>query len=107
MFTARCGLIPYIKQITFRLLKVNTAILSGQARSHLCLAYVVGLNFLTFGVSRKLVRLIKMCLIGKYSRVRVGKNLSDMFPNRNGLKHGDALSPLPFNFALDWAIGRV
>ena len=31
-----------------RLLKVNTAILSGHARSHLCLAYVVGLNFLTY-----------------------------------------------------------
>jgi hypothetical protein len=42
-----------------RLLKVNTAILSGQARSHLWLAYVAGLNFLTFGVPRKLVRLTK------------------------------------------------
>ena len=90
-----------------RLLNVNTAFLSGQARSHLCLAYVVGLNFLTYGVPRKLVRLIKMCLIGTYNRVRVGKNLSDMFPIGNGLKHGDALSPLPFNFALGWAIGSV
>jgi hypothetical protein len=27
-----------------------------------------------------------------YSRVRVGKNLSEMFPIRNGLKQGDALS---------------
>src|SRR5215469_16211449 len=42
-----------------------------------------------------------------YSRVRVGKNLSDMFPIRNGLKQGDALSPLLFNFALDCAIRRV
>ena len=31
-----------------------------------------------------------MCLTETYSRVRVGKSLSDMFPNRNGLKHGDA-----------------
>ena len=42
-----------------------------------------------------------------YSRVRVGKNLSDMFPIRNGLKQGDALSPLLFNFALEYAIRRV
>ena len=46
-----------------------------------------------FGVPRKLVRLIKMCLTETYSRVRVGKNLSDRFPTRNGLKQGDALSP--------------
>ena len=38
------------------------------------------------GVPKKLVRLIKMCLTETYSRVRVGKNLSDMFPIRNGLK---------------------
>ena len=30
-----------------------------------------------------------------------------MFPIRNGLKQGDALSPLLFNFALECAIKRV
>jgi hypothetical protein len=40
-------------------------------------------------------------------RFRVDKNLSDMFPIRNGLKQGDDLSPLLFNFALDYAIRRV
>jgi len=30
-----------------------------------------------------------------------------MFPIRNGLKRGDALSPLLFNFALEYAIRRV
>jgi len=30
-----------------------------------------------------------MCLTETYSRVRVGKNLSEMFPIRNGLKQGD------------------
>ena len=54
-----------------------------------------------FGIPMKLVGLIKMCLNETYSRVRVGKNLSDMFPIRNGLKQGDALSPLPLNFALE------
>ena len=48
-----------------------------------------------------------MCLTETCSRVRVGKNLSDMFPIRNGLKQGDALPPLLFNFALEYAIMRV
>jgi hypothetical protein len=33
--------------------------------------------------------------------------LSDTFPIQNGLKHGDALSPLRFNFALEYTIGKV
>ena len=49
-----------------------------------------------------------MCLTETYRRVQVCKNfLSDMFPVRNGLKQGDALSPLVFNFALEYAIRRV
>jgi len=48
-----------------------------------------------------------MSLTEKYSRDRVGKNVSDRFPIRNGLKQGDALSPLLFNFALEYAIRRV
>jgi len=36
-----------------------------------------------------------------YGRVWVGKNFSDMFTIRNGLKQGDALSPLLYNFALE------
>jgi len=53
-----------------------------------------------FGIAMKLIRLIKMYLTVAYSRVWVGKNLSDMFPIKNCLKQGDALSPLLFNFAL-------
>jgi len=30
-----------------------------------------------------------------------------LFPIRNGLKQGDALSPLLFNFALEYAIRRA
>jgi hypothetical protein len=58
---------------------------------------------LEFGVPKKLVRLIKMCLNETYSKVRVGKLLSDKFLIQNELKQGDALSPLLFNFALEYA----
>jgi hypothetical protein len=48
-----------------------------------------------------------MCLNETYSRVRIGKNLSDKLTVQNGLKQGDALSPLILNFALEYAIRRV
>ena len=57
-----------------------------------------------FGIHKNLVRLIKMCLTETYSRVREVKNLSEMFPIRNGLKQGDALSPFLFNFALEYTL---
>jgi hypothetical protein len=60
-----------------------------------------------FGISKKLVRLIQMCLNETYSKVRVGKLLSDTFPIQNGMKQGDALSPLLFNFALKYAVRKV
>jgi hypothetical protein len=59
-----------------------------------------------FGIPKKLVRLVEMCLNVTHSRVRVGKHLSDTFPIKNDLKQ-DALSPVLFNFALEYAIRRV
>ena len=47
-----------------------------------------------------------MSLTETYSRVRVGKNVTDRFPVRNGLKQGGALSPMLFNFALEYAIRK-
>jgi hypothetical protein len=61
---------------------------------------------LEFDIPKKLVRLIKMCL-NEISKVRIGKLLSDKFPIQNGMKQGDALSPLLFNFALEYAIRKV
>jgi hypothetical protein len=48
---------------------------------------------LEFGIPKKL---IKMCLNETYSKVHVGKLLSDKFPIQNGLKQGDPLLPLLF-----------
>jgi hypothetical protein len=42
-----------------------------------------------------------------YSKVRVGILLSDKFPIQNGLKQGDALSPLVFNFVLQYTNWKV
>ena len=41
-----------------------------------------------------------------YNYLWVGKNVSDRFPIRNGLKQEDGLTPLLFNFALEYAIRR-
>jgi hypothetical protein len=60
-----------------------------------------------FGVPMKLFRLIKMCLNETYSKVCIGKHSPDSFPIQNGLKQGDALSPLLFNVASDYAIRKV
>jgi len=59
-----------------------------------------------FDIPMKVVRLIKMCLNETYSRDRAGKNLSNIFSVRNGLKQGDDLKPLLFNFTLEYAIRR-
>jgi hypothetical protein len=58
---------------------------------------------LEFGIPKKLVRLFKMYLNETHSKVCVGKLLSDKFPIQNGMKQGDALLPLLFNFTLEYA----
>jgi hypothetical protein len=55
----------------------------------------------------KLVRLIKICLKKTYNKIRVDKHLSDNFLIQNGLKEGDALSTMLFNFTLEHAIRKV
>jgi hypothetical protein len=51
----------------------------------------------------KQVRLIKMCLNEAYSKVRIGKYLSDSFSMQSVLKQ----SPLIFSFALEYVIRKV
>jgi hypothetical protein len=48
-----------------------------------------------------------MCLNETYSKVRIGKYLSNNFPIQNDLKQRDASSPLLFKFALEYAIRKV
>ena len=50
---------------------------------------------------------MKTCLDGTQSKVRIGSYLSSSFPIENGLKQGDASSPLLFKFALEYAIRNV
>ena len=52
-----------------------------------------------FGITMKLVRLIKMCLNETYTRVQVHKHLFGIFHIKNGLKQGSAVLPLLFSCA--------
>jgi hypothetical protein len=54
-----------------------------------------------------ILSLVKICLYETYSEVRIDKHLSESFLIQNGRKQGDALSPLLFNFALEYAIRKV
>jgi hypothetical protein len=58
-----------------------------------------------FGIPMKLVRIIKMSLNKTYSKVHMGKNVSDAFPIQNGLKQGYALLPLLVNFTICYQEG--
>jgi len=51
-----------------------------------------------FGILLNLVIVMKMCPNGMYSRIRVGKHLSDMFNVRNGLKKRRFVIALTLNF---------
>jgi len=43
-----------------------------------------------------------MCLIETYNKVRIGGRVFNAFHIQNYLKEGDVLSPLLFNFALEY-----
>jgi hypothetical protein len=66
--------------------------------------YYILLNIRT---TKKLIILRYTCLTETCIRVRVDKNLSDIFLIRNCLKHVDGLAPFLLNFALKYAIRRV
>jgi hypothetical protein len=57
-----------------------------------------------FGVPLKV---ITVCLVEIYSKVHIGKHLSNDFLMQCGLKQGDALLALLFNIALEYATRNV
>jgi len=60
-----------------------------------------------FGIPMTMVKLIKVYLNETYIKGKAHKHLPDKFPTKNGLKEGDALTPLLLNFALEYAIRMV
>jgi hypothetical protein len=48
-----------------------------------------------------------MCLNKTYGKVHTGNHFSYSFPILNSLNQDDALLPLLFNFALEYAIRKV
>ena len=59
------------------------------------------------GIPKKLVKLVQVSLTENFGRVRVGGEVSEAFEIREGLKQGDALSPLLFNLVLEYVIRSV
>jgi hypothetical protein len=109
--TSRTGSIFYIRQIlekkweyngTVRQLCIDFKKAYGSVRTEALHNILI-----EFGLPRKQVWMIKVCLIETYSTVRIGKNLSDKFTVQDGMKQGDALTPLLLNFALQYTIRRV
>jgi hypothetical protein len=80
-----------MKQCNSYLLTSRNPVIRLRGRS--CIKILIG-----FGTPMKLVKLIKMCLNETYSIIRACKHLADTFRVKNGLKQGDDLSPLLFNF---------
>ena len=58
------------------------------------LCYRFEFVILEFVIRKNLVRLIEVFLNVAYRKVRIGKHLTAIFPIKNSLKQGDALSPV-------------
>ena len=62
---------------------------------------------LEFGIPKKLVRMVQVCLEGSRSRVVIGSERSDAFAINSGLRQGDGLSPLLFNLVLEKVVRAI
>jgi hypothetical protein len=93
--------------LTSLLRNITDYLYTGLITSGIHLALTLPTSLRKVIVSMKLVRLIKMCLNETYSKIRVGKHLSDAYYTQNSLPQGDVLSPLLFNFTLQYAIRKI
>jgi len=59
-----------------------------------------------FGIEKQKLRPMQIVRVKLVCRFRAGKHLCDMVPVNNGLKQGDAISPLLFNFVLNKPLRR-
>ncbi|BHF63561.1 hypothetical protein SprV_0200655500 [Sparganum proliferum] len=59
------------------------------------------------GVPAKIIAMIKAYYRSTTARVLVRNNLSQPFAIRSGVRQGCILSPILFNYAIDWILGRA
>ncbi|BHF58450.1 hypothetical protein SprV_0100140200 [Sparganum proliferum] len=59
------------------------------------------------GVPAKIIAMIKAHYRSTTARVLVRNNLSQPFGIRSGVRQGCILSPILFNYAIDWILGRA
>ncbi|BHF75672.1 hypothetical protein SprV_0501876800 [Sparganum proliferum] len=59
------------------------------------------------GVPAKIIAMIKAYYRSTTARVLVRNNLSQPFGIRSGVRQGCILSPILFNYAIDWILGRA
>nr|VZI46567.1 unnamed protein product [Spirometra erinaceieuropaei] len=59
------------------------------------------------GVPAKIIAIIKAYYRSTTARVLVRNNLSQPFGIRSGVRQGCILSPILFNYAIDWILGRA
>nr|VZI16340.1 unnamed protein product [Spirometra erinaceieuropaei] len=59
------------------------------------------------GVPAKIIAMIKTYYRSTTTRVLVSNNLSQPFGMRSGVRQGCILSPILFNYAIDWIFGRA
>ncbi|BHF80935.1 hypothetical protein SprV_0702406400 [Sparganum proliferum] len=59
------------------------------------------------GVPAKIITMIKAYYRSTTARVLVRNNLSQPFGIRSGVRQGCILSPILFNYAIDWILGRA
>jgi hypothetical protein len=59
------------------------------------------------GIPKKLIDLTKMCMENTQYQMRVDNTLSNALEVNNGLKQGDALSPMLFNLVLEKTIRKI